>query len=51
MPTAGQKRFASVSVVQPVIPWQLSMIWRKDKYLSFASREWIRFIEAELQKK
>ncbi|MGG1636366.1 LysR family transcriptional regulator [Paenibacillus sp. FSL K6-3182] len=46
-----KKRFASVSVVQPVIPWQLSMIWRKDKYLSFASREWIRFIEAELQKK
>ncbi|MGO4344008.1 LysR family transcriptional regulator [Paenibacillus sp. MCAF9] len=46
-----KKRFSSVSVVQPVIPWQLSMIWRKDKYLSFASREWIRFIEAELQKK
>jgi len=43
-------RFASVSVVQPIIPWQLSMIWRKDKYLSFASREWIRFIEAELQR-
>ncbi|WP_054024592.1 LysR family transcriptional regulator [Bacillus sp. FJAT-28004] len=45
------KRFATLSVVQPAIPWQLSMIWRKDKYLSFASREWVRFIEAELQKK
>lgn len=42
------KRFASLSVVQPSIPWQLSMIWRKDKYLSFASREWIRFMESEL---
>nr|MBC9198904.1 LysR family transcriptional regulator [Paenibacillus sp. PL91] len=42
------KRFASVAVVQPAIPWQLSMIWRKDKYLSFASKEWIRFMETEL---
>jgi len=43
------KRFASISIVQPSIPWQLSMIWRKDKYLSFASREWIRFMESELE--
>ncbi|MEV5028266.1 LysR family transcriptional regulator [Paenibacillus sp. LPE1-1-1.1] len=42
------KRFSSVAVVKPAIPWQLSMIWRKDKYLSFASREWIRFVETEL---
>lgn len=41
-------RFASIPIVQPAIPWQLSMIWRKDKYLSFASREWIRFSESEL---
>ncbi|MDQ8737735.1 LysR family transcriptional regulator [Paenibacillus sp. LHD-38] len=42
------KRYSSVAVVQPAIPWQLSMIWRKDKYLSFASREWIRFVKTEL---
>jgi DNA-binding transcriptional LysR family regulator len=42
-------RFATVPVVQPAIPWRLSMIWRKDKYLSFAAREWIRFMETELR--
>lgn len=25
------------------IPWHLGIIWRKDKYQSFAAREWIRF--------
>jgi DNA-binding transcriptional LysR family regulator len=29
--------------VQPSIPWNVSIIWRKDRYLSFAAREWIRF--------
>ncbi|MCA0757484.1 LysR family transcriptional regulator [Paenibacillus sp. N4] len=43
------KRFASVKVVQPSISWKLSMIWRKEKYLSFAAREWIRMMEAEVK--
>ncbi|MFN0225074.1 MULTISPECIES: LysR substrate-binding domain-containing protein [Paenibacillus] len=43
------RRFASIPVVHPSIPWQLSMIWRKDKYISFAAQEWIRFVEAGLQ--
>ncbi|CAM4405072.1 DNA-binding transcriptional LysR family regulator [Paenibacillus endophyticus] len=41
-------RFHTLSIEKPAIPWQLSMIWRNDKYLSFASKEWIRFVEAEL---
>lgn len=32
----------------PSIPWQLGMIWRKDRYLSFAVREWISFTRALL---
>ncbi|MBB3114607.1 DNA-binding transcriptional LysR family regulator [Paenibacillus phyllosphaerae] len=42
------RRFAAIPIRQPVIPWQLSMVWRKDKYLSFAAREWIRVVQAEL---
>lgn len=36
-------RVAILPLVQPTIPWQLGMIWRKDRYLSFAAREWIDF--------
>ncbi|WP_179090209.1 LysR family transcriptional regulator [Paenibacillus sp. FSL H8-0548] len=43
------ERFTTIPIIQPEIPWKLSMIWRKDKYLSFASREWIRMIESELE--
>ncbi|MEK3900420.1 MULTISPECIES: cidABC operon transcriptional activator CidR [unclassified Paenibacillus] len=36
-------RIAVIPLTEPVIPWQLGMIWRKDRYLSFAAREWIAF--------
>ncbi|MEW9701658.1 LysR family transcriptional regulator [Paenibacillus sp. SI8] len=36
-------KIAVVPLVQPTIPWQLVMAWRKDGYLSLAAREWIRF--------
>ncbi|AEI43692.1 LysR family transcriptional regulator [Paenibacillus mucilaginosus] len=42
------RRFASVPVVRPSIPWRLSMIWRKDKYMSFAAREWVRLMESKV---
>ncbi|MGD8190440.1 LysR family transcriptional regulator [Brevibacillus ginsengisoli] len=32
----------------PSIRWELSLIWRKDKYLSFAAREWIKFAQERL---
>lgn len=38
-----RSRIAVIPLTEPVIPWQLGMIWRKDRYLSFAAREWITF--------
>jgi DNA-binding transcriptional LysR family regulator len=29
--------------IHPSIPWNISIIWRKGRYLSFAAREWIQF--------
>ena len=36
-------RFRIIRLVKPGIPWHLGMIWRKDRYLSFAAREWLKF--------
>lgn len=36
------QRFIHVPLESMPIPWHLAMIWKKDKYLSFAAREWIR---------
>jgi DNA-binding transcriptional LysR family regulator len=53
--TLDPHRVSTISLVDPVIPWQLAMIWRKEGYLSFAAREWIRFtrgiMESNLQQK
>jgi len=38
-----QKRVSIIPLMEPVIPWELGIIWRKDRYLSFAAREWLRF--------
>lgn len=35
---------AAVELDQPVIPWRLAFVWRKDRYLSYAAKEWIRFL-------
>ncbi|MGN7384306.1 Cyn operon transcriptional activator [Chlamydia abortus] len=45
------KRIAVVPLVEPAIPWNLGLIWRKNKYLSFAAREWIRFTRELLPKR
>lgn len=34
-----------IPLVNPAIPWKLGIIWRDDRYLSFATREWIRFAQ------
>ncbi|MFK2826622.1 LysR family transcriptional regulator [Bacillus sp. B190/17] len=39
------ERIRILPLIEPVIPWHLTMIWRKDRYLSFAAREWIRFTQ------
>ncbi len=44
-------RFRTVPLLKSAIPWRLSMIWRKDKYLSYAAREWIRFMQSILEGK
>lgn len=43
-----QERVRILSLVNPVIPWKLGIIWREDRYLSFATREWIRFAQEVL---
>ncbi|GLY08872.1 cidABC operon transcriptional activator CidR [Pseudobacillus badius] len=40
-----RNRIRVLPLVDPVIPWHLVMIWRKDRYLSFAAREWLRFTQ------
>ncbi|MGG1662327.1 cidABC operon transcriptional activator CidR [Brevibacillus sp. NRS-1366] len=42
------KRFHVMSLVNPQIKWHLAMIWRKNAYLSYATREWIRFTQGML---
>ncbi|WP_027417656.1 cidABC operon transcriptional activator CidR [Aneurinibacillus terranovensis] len=42
-------RITVIPLIQPAIPWHLAMVWRKDKYLSFAAREWLRFTQSLLQ--
>ncbi|MDO7906392.1 LysR family transcriptional regulator [Paenibacillus sp. JX-17] len=42
-------RVRVIRLMEPSIPWQLGMIWRKDRYLSFAAREWIAFTQRLLR--
>jgi len=37
----------AVPLVEQTIPWHLGLIWRKDRYLSYAAREWLRFTKAQ----
>lgn len=40
-----QTRINVVPLIHPAIPWQLGMIWRKERYQSFATQEWIQFTQ------
>ncbi|WP_409343554.1 LysR substrate-binding domain-containing protein [Paenibacillus sp. MBLB4367] len=42
-------RIRIVPLADPVIPWHPAMIWRKDRYVPLAAREWIRFTQTVLQ--
>ncbi|WP_274649312.1 LysR family transcriptional regulator [Paenibacillus humicola] len=42
------KRVHSVALTGPEIPWRVTLIWRKEGYLSFAAKEWIRFAKTTL---
>ncbi|UKS31071.1 LysR family transcriptional regulator [Paenibacillus sp. HWE-109] len=37
------EKVKAIPLLNPSIPWQLMMVWRKEGYLSLAAREWIRF--------
>ncbi|MHA7964146.1 LysR family transcriptional regulator [Paenibacillus sp. CAU 1782] len=37
-----------VKLTEPLIPWRLVMIWRKEGYLSFAARKWLSFAREQL---
>ncbi|MBB3130774.1 DNA-binding transcriptional LysR family regulator [Paenibacillus rhizosphaerae] len=43
-----RERIRIMPLVEPVIPWQLGMIWRRDRYQSYAAREWIAFTQGKL---
>ncbi|TDG00777.1 LysR family transcriptional regulator [Paenibacillus piri] len=36
-------KVCAVPLVEPVIPWLLVMVWKRESYLSLAAREWIAF--------
>jgi DNA-binding transcriptional LysR family regulator len=36
------QRFVTIPMSNPIIPWNLAIIWKKDRYTSFAAREWLR---------
>ncbi|MEF3306562.1 LysR family transcriptional regulator [Paenibacillus sp. GYB003] len=42
------RRIAAVPIRPPGIPWHLAMIWRKNGYMSYALKEWIRFAKERL---
>ncbi|MDQ0272421.1 cidABC operon transcriptional activator CidR [Cytobacillus purgationiresistens] len=39
-----------MNLIQPSIPWELGIIWRKNRYLSFAAKEWITFTQSFMNK-
>lgn len=41
----NKEKVSIIPLIEPIIPWHLGVIWRKDRYLSFAAREWIRFTQ------
>lgn len=36
-------RITSIPLVDPAIYWDLAIIWKKDKYIPFAAKEWLKF--------
>lgn len=34
------------SIIDPKIPWDLAIIWRKNKYLSYATKELLKFVKS-----
>ncbi|KGP74126.1 cidABC operon transcriptional activator CidR [Pontibacillus yanchengensis] len=43
-----QRNLVTINVTNPSIPYHLAMIWQKDQYLSYATKEWLRFTQDKL---
>lgn len=46
-----QQRFTSIKLQDTIIPWNLAIIWKKNKYKSFATREWLKLCKAHFKEK
>ncbi|PHK48890.1 cidABC operon transcriptional activator CidR [Staphylococcus edaphicus] len=40
--------FKNIKLDDPGMRWELGVIWKRDKYLSHATRQWIEFMKARL---
>ncbi|MCI8278402.1 cidABC operon transcriptional activator CidR [Staphylococcus xylosus] len=40
--------FKNISIDDPGMRWELGVIWKRDKYLSHATRKWIEFMKERL---
>lgn len=38
----------AINVVKPMIEWDLAIIWKKNHYLSYATKEWLKFTQERL---
>ena len=41
----------SVSIESPSIVWQLGVIWKNNKYMNFVTKEWLHFMQKQLDSK
>ena len=40
--------FKNITIDDPGMRWELGVIWKRDKYLSHATRKWIEFMKERL---
>ncbi|KHE68023.1 LysR substrate-binding domain-containing protein, partial [Halobacillus sp. BBL2006] len=38
----------AIKVTQPTVEWELAIIWPKERYLSYATKEWLTYIQERL---
>lgn len=48
--TLDDKAFKTIPLIGTLIPWKLAVIWKKNKYQSFAAREWLRLCQEYFNK-
>ncbi|MFD0716576.1 LysR family transcriptional regulator [Paenibacillus sp. GCM10027626] len=47
--TLDQSRIRCIPLQEQTISWHLALIWHKERYLSFAAKEWLRFARTALE--